>query len=159
MSSILYVQPEILKTFAENAEADDQMVWQTLAAATSRLFDRAAEVADGFFAVQQGAAIEKTFISNGTKYVRLSPYLPGTIELVQWSGSNSETEINESDYYEKDGFLIFGDYYFTRLYLDPLSKIKVTAKFGFAAIPADVTQAVIEQALMLWRRKRNTMRF
>lgn len=145
----LYVEAATLKTFAVANEADDNTVWDLLAESVSRLFDRECEVSDGFFNPQGGgAAVARSFTGNGTRYVRIVPYLADSIATIDIGGVDYFTAVvAERQYKEREGFLVF-DFEI----LDGAS-IEITAKYGFAKIPAEVQQACIEQALMMWRRK------
>jgi len=154
-----YVDPKIIKEFAVAPEASPPGVWETLAAAASRMFDRAAEVGDNFFVKvpNSTAAAAMTFRGNGTRYLSLPPYKAGTIVTVEYDGET----VGATDYREKDGYLIFDLGSLARVsnlssdFERPAAEvdITVTAKWGFAEIPADVSYAVIEQALMIWRRR------
>lgn len=151
----LYVEPNILKQFAVGEEADGADVWQILAEAASRLFDRATNVSDGFFCKTSGELSEKTFQMNGTPYLKVYPYLQGSIESVKQARIGGDEILTTAFYYERDGYLIF---YSSPSAIDPTlynlrSQIKVHAKFGFSDVPADIKQAVIEQALWLWRKR------
>lgn len=158
MDKKLYIEPEMLRKFAEAPEADNIDVWNLLAESASRLFDRACDVEDGFFGKAGVSAAEKTVQSNGTAYLRLPPFVEGSITgIIEVSPSSVETLLSESaDYDLRESYLIrktsIGSFIFRSFY-DRSVKYKITARFGFPDIPADVRQAVIEQALMLWRRK------
>lgn len=145
-----YVDTVTIKSFAEAAEAAPDPVWEILAASASRIFDRAAGVADDFFAPlgQNALATEKSFELKSS-YLKLPPYLANSIESVKIN------DIVYSGYQEKDGYLIFEidrtAPFIISFWLNNGAKVK--AKFGFNAIPADIKFAVIEQALFLFRRK------
>lgn len=145
-----YVDTLTIQSFAEAAEAAPDEVWDLLAGAASRIFDRAAGVADDFFAPIDinTSATEKTFVLNSS-YLKLPPYLPGSITFVKIN------DIDYSLYSEKDGYLIFALnlYDYPNISFWRNDGAKVTAKFGFEAIPTDIKLAVIEQALFLFRRK------
>lgn len=137
-----YVEPKIIKEFAEGPEADDSPVWDILAGAASRVFDQAAEVAENFFAPAEEEVSEKIFYANGTKYLKLSPFVADSITQVL---DEDDTEIE--DYRIEDIFLVFD--------ADQLQDkvLKVTANWGFDTVPDDIKMAVVEQALFMWRRK------
>lgn len=135
--------------------------WTTLATAASRLFDNLAEVSDGFFAAASATASNREFIGDGTAYLKLDPYTElvtvtindGTIDDPDF------TTDNVPDYVARDGMLIALDKVSPaitdlsgRFSGWPVGKqIRVSAKWGFAAIPKDVTFAVIQLALHSWR--------
>jgi hypothetical protein len=145
----LYIKTELLKNAAVANEADNDDVFDVLVEAVSRMFDRECEVPDGFFnAAPDSGVTLKSYIANGTKYLQLSPYIPGTITIIDVDGDDRyEAVTSDREYQEKEGFLIFDSEICSGIPID------VTARYGFAAIPADVQQACIEQALMMWRRK------
>ncbi len=147
-----YVSADDLKLSAEADNASDDSVWARLAIAASRVFDRAANAPDDFFAKAPVAASERTFRRNETKYLLLSPYVTGSIESVKSKFGNVETVFLPAAYEEKDGYLIFDDVYLTPFYFDYLN-LTVKARWGFADVPADIQQAVIEQGIFMWRRK------
>lgn len=140
-----YITAADLKANALASEASGDAAWDLLAESVSRLFDRECEVSDGFFLPAELTATEREFRGNNTELVAVGPYLAGTIESVDVDGT--AVEIDSEDYYERDGYLIF-DFDITAVQL-----VSVTARWGFAAVPAEVKQACIEQALFMWRKK------
>lgn len=140
-----YIDPTLLETFAEAPEGTPSVTWQQLADAASDMFDREAEVTRGFFAKASATATVKYFRGAGTEYVRLWPFIAGSIEAVTIDGEAVET--GGDDYFE-DGFYLVFDYE-----IEKNALITVTARWGFSEIPADIKQACIEQALFLWRKK------
>lgn len=153
---MIYVEPIILKEFAVGVEADDSPVWDLLAESASRMFDRACNTEDDFFGKAAAAVSTKTFEATGTRYVKMPPYLPGTITQVK-IGDLIQTPLTA--YLERDGYLVFNypvgyrGSVWTYLSAATRPPVAVTARFGFVAVPADVRMAVIEQALLMWRRK------
>lgn len=142
-----YIDKTILKEFAaDDTDSSQQKVWDMLPEGVSRLFDRACEVPDGFFNKAGDADTVKTFRSNGTEYLALPPYLSETISAI--SVDTEDLVLGDDTvYFEKDGWLLFAS--------APAKNvvIQVIAIWGFAAVPADIVQACIEQALFMWRRK------
>ncbi len=135
-----------MKKYAVAEEADLDEVWDHLAAAVSRMFDRECEVADDFFAVAATPAFLRTFRGNNTKYLYIGPYVPNSITVIEQDGE--AITLGDTDVYtEQKDYLVF-----SRRVLES-SEVEVTARFGFAAIAPDVIQACIEQALFMWRRK------
>lgn len=143
-----YVASSVLKQAAIADESSTTDVFDRLATAVSRQFDREAEVVNDFFAAKVAGptgVTAKTFRTNGTKYLQVSPYEAGSITDVSVDGV--ALDITGVDYEERDGFLVFeADY-------DDRTLVSVTARFGFDAIPVDIEQACIEQALFIWRRR------
>jgi hypothetical protein len=145
----LYVTTEQLTASGIATEADADAVFDLLAEAVSRIFDRECEVPDGFFNAAAASGVTlKSYVANGTKYLQLFPYIPASITIIDVDGEDRfEAVTADREYREKDGYLIFDN--------EPCSgvAIDVTARYGFTAIPADIQQACIEQALAMWRRK------
>lgn len=141
----LYIQPEILKDNGIEPEADATSVWQQLAESVSRLFDRECEVPDGFFNKAASAASARTFLGAGTEYVKLYPYIAGSIGAIT---VDAIAVTLSTDYFtEVDDYLVF------KYSIAKNAAVSVSARWGFADIPADIKQACIEQALFLWRKK------
>lgn len=152
----LYVTAAELKASVEESDASGTDAWEALASAVSRLFDRECEVADGFFLPAGEDASEKTFRGNGTEYVRLDPYIAASIDGI--TVDDEEITIGGDEYFEKDGYLIFGQPSSSPgvsrtpvIAQDAL--VTVSARWGFTAIPGEVKQACIEQGLFIWRKK------
>lgn len=142
----LYATIDEIKAQAEASDASADAVWTALAKGTSRLFDRQTEVADDFFAVTDDSAREETIYGDGTKYARLPlPIIPDSLVSVTIDAEAVDAE----DYYQSGIYLVF-TYEITKR-----AVIVVNAKWGFpgAEIAADIKQAVIEQAIFMWRRK------
>lgn len=144
----LYIEVEALKSFGVAPDADNTNVWNLLAENVSRLFDRECEVVDGFFNVVGDSVSLKSYLANGTRYLRLWPYTAGSITIIDVDGTDYyEAVAADRLYKEKDGYLIFDSE------IPNETPVNVTAIYGFAAIPADVKFACIEQALAQWRKK------
>lgn len=145
----LYITDDQLRTAGVAPEADDEDVFDLLAEAVSRMFDREAEVPDGFFNVADAEVSLKSYIANGTKFLRLFPYIAGSITIIDVDGDDIfEAVAADREYRETvDSYLILNDV----PCID--TPIDVTARYGFAALAADIQQACIEQALAMWRKK------
>lgn len=127
---------------AEATQGTDPSVFAALATAVSRLFDREAYVADNFFDATDDTPAERSFvIAEKTKYLLIPPVIAASLTQILVD------DVANTDYVLKDGFIVFD----TPRVLDEV--VKVTAKWGFAEIPADIKQACIEQAILMWRRK------
>lgn len=144
----LYITDEQLKLFAVGSESDETDVWELLAEAVSRLFDRQCDVADGTFNKTTDVVSLRNYRANGTRYLQLFPYIPASITIIDVDGTDYyEAVVADRLYREKEGFLIFD----SEIAVE--TPIAVTAKYGFAEIPLDIRFACIEQGLMMWRRK------
>lgn len=143
-----YITDEDIKKFVVAPEGDEPETWEFFAEAVSRLFDRECEVDDDFFVVAANVASTRTFRTSGTEYLKIGPYLANSITSIIVDGKQYY-EAAEADrvYIEKDNYLVF-DSAISRGLLTT-----VTAKWGFAAIPFEIKQACVEQALLMYRRK------
>lgn len=139
-----YVDATTIKLFAEAEESSPDTVWEILAASASLIFDRACLVEENFFKLAGNSATDKTFFINETGYYFIPPFVDDA--TIEYDGE----EIDAETYKIQDNFLIAPE-----LKQDNPTNdfFIISAKWGFAAIPADVKQAVIEQALFMWRRK------
>jgi hypothetical protein len=133
-----YVDKDTIKAFAEASDASTDAVWEILAASASLIFDRACDLAENFFAEADDEESDKTFTYQKAGYYFLPPYVE------EITVTADDEEVDPDDYQIKENFLIYDGTF---------EEMVISAKWGFAAIPADVQQAVIEQALFMWRRK------
>ncbi len=135
-----YVTAETLRTAAIADDASPEGYWEQLATAVSRLFDRTALVADGFFSQTPGVATKN--IQGVGKFILLPPYAAGTITEVKLNSA----VLGPADYSERDSFLVLKN----RITENDI--LEITATFGILPSP-DIVQACIEQGLLMWRRK------
>lgn len=140
-----YIDAKLLETYAVAPDDTDAQIWQQLADAASVMFDREANVSKNFFAKAPDTTSIKYFRANGTEYVKLLPFIADSITAITVDGTT--VTVDGDDYFENDFYLVF-DYE-----IEKNKIIAVTAKWGFSEVPADIKQAVIEQALFLWRKK------
>lgn len=138
-----------------------------LVAAASRLFDKLVKVPDDFFAEVGGAFADRDFYGDGTAYLKLDPFTElNSVDPVKLNDGTIETPdysvTNVPEYIVRDGFLVVLDKtkqmppesasYPNRFQGWPnRSQVRVSAKWGFAAIPADVTFACVHLATHLFR--------
>lgn len=156
MASDQYVTAAELKASVEESDASGTDAWEALASAVSRLFDRECEVPDGFFLPAAEDPSERAFRGKGTEYVQLDPYIAESIDTIDVD--DTAITIDGDDYYEQDGYLIFGQPPANpgmpgSSAIAVSSIVTVSARWGFAAVPSEVKQACIEQALFMWRKK------
>lgn len=138
-----------------------------LASAASRLFDNLCDVSEGFFAVTNDAFEDRDFIGNGTAYLALAPYTAlNTVSPVLINkGDVTTPNFNATDlpqYIEKDGMLVVPDKTNQNFRLVTPDQnrftgwpdgvqIRVSAKWGFSAVPDDIKRAVIQLAIHWFR--------
>lgn len=120
----------------------------------SRYFDLECGVEPGYFEAAESTPAARTFYGNGSNFLRLDRYVPGSLNATL----SYPTGYTALDYIERDGYLVITD---SSGVISSRSltfcngwyrgvPITVTAKWGFAATPADVKLAVIELAANLW---------
>lgn len=145
-----YITDEQLQAFGVAPEADGGDVFELLADAVSRQFDREAQVSDGFFNVADEDPVERTFRSNGSTYVFIGAYIADSIETIVVDGEAIDVvdvDDDSDDYYEDDGHIVLTNAPKRGV------RIVVSARWGFEAVPDDIKQACIEQGLAMWRKK------
>lgn len=107
--------------------------------------------AENFFAASPAGATEGTFYGDGCSYLWLPEFVPGSVsKLVGLRGVEIETFVEQPtglQLADADGVLtrgaVFGDGV----------PYKVTARFGFAAIPADINEAALQLSVRTYRSK------
>lgn len=135
-----------------SAIPDDQL--DDLIEMASRYFDLVCGVQPEYFEAAGAAATARTFYGDGTSFLRLDRYVPGSLNTTL----TYPTGYTALDYVERDGYLVITDStgvlssrsltFYNGWYSGV--PITVTAKWGFEATPADVKLAVIELAANLW---------
>lgn len=124
----------------------------------SRFFDLVCGVEPEHFEPAGATATERTFYGDGTHYLKLDPYVAGTLDAT----ISLPEAYTVPDFVERGGFLIITDsngvlppfrYFYNCCYTGWYSgvAITVTAKWGYEDTPADVQLAVIELTINLLR--------
>jgi hypothetical protein len=125
-----------------------------LVTAASRLFDNLTVQRENFYQQADPTTptvyTTRTFYGNGTGYLQLDPYT--ALNPVNPVVVDADYTYEIPTYIEKDGMLVVYSTYLGRRtgWADGVS-IAVSANWGFAEIPADVTLACAHIALHLWR--------
>lgn len=143
----LYATAADLKAAAQENESSGNDVWEAFAKGISRLFDRECEVADEFFAPAEQNASVKTFRGAGHEYLKILPYIAGSIAAITVDGIVVTVPSLTREYVENEDFLVFS------YAIAKNAPVSVSARWGFLETPADIRLACIEQALFQWRRK------
>lgn len=165
-----YATWEQVIPLAHEADALSTTGQDLLLTAASRLFDKQVGVPDDFFSVGDVDApitySNRDFIGDGTAYLKLDPYLalnPTDPVLVNDDTilDPDFTSSNVPEYVARNGMLVvlgrtiyrnFSPTGINRFQGWPDGRqIRVSANWGFSAIPADVTVAVAHIVLALWR--------
>lgn len=142
-----YVSGSQIREAVEADESSALDIYDGLATAVSRLFDRVTQVADDHYQSAEATASAKIFRANGTEWLHIGAYIPASITAIALDGYDPITLNDDNAYIEKERYLKFPY---------PVAenvKATVTARWGFASIPPDITQACLEQAIVMFRRK------
>lgn len=122
----------------------------------SRFFDLVCGVDPEYFEAAGPTATEKTVYGDGTNFLKLPPYVAGTLD----------TDLSLPDGYtvptfiEREGYLVLASNGVDVSAIAPWPSaygwyagipFTITARWGWAATPEDVTMAVIELVINLWR--------
>lgn len=115
----------------------------------SRMIDKLCEVKDGYFDAAAASASAQSLDGTGTRYLRLPPYV-GSIDLsadVAYESGNDLPDCRlKRD--ELGTYWLIADNGFI---WDVEDQINVTARWGFAATPLEIQQAVVELVIAMWR--------
>lgn len=119
----------------------------------SRVFDLECGVDPGHFEPASSTATERTFYGDETGWLRLDPYVAGSLSatITMPDGYTVPEFVERNGYLVRSGSSVLVD---TRYAADPWPigvPVTVTARWGYAATPADVKMAIIEFVLNLWR--------
>lgn len=144
---ILYATAADLKAAAQESESSGNDAWETLAKGVSRLFDLECEVVEAFFGPAGANPSIRTFRGAGHEYLRISPYIAGSIAAITVDGAIITVPTVTREYVEADDYLIFA------YGIAKNAPVSISAQWGFPETPADIKLACIEQALFQWRRK------
>ena len=126
----------------------------------SRFFDHLCGVSDEFFEPAGASTSVRTFYGDGTNMLRLDPYVAGTLSIAVPSGYTAPTYIERNGYLvlttEDVGAIVgmlppFPSWWRTGTGWWSGLPITVTAKWGYAATPADVKLAIIELVINVLR--------
>lgn len=122
----------------------DEDLFRLLIPRASRIIDRLCGVAGGYFTLAGLAATVRSVAGSGTRFLRLPPYVAGSITTVVL-----DPVATLPSYVEKDGYLVAG----RNEVWDEDYEVNITARWGFEAIPEDIREATIELSLAIWRQR------
>jgi len=123
----------------------------------SRMFDLECGVPEGYFnPVEIPIATTKTIYGDGSNYLQLPPYLPGTLSISVPANYTMPTYIEQNGYLlitTSDGVAPPFGYFHNAFWSGWWSGVAITvsAVWGWRETPMDVKAAVIEWVLNLWR--------
>jgi hypothetical protein len=139
-----------------NALPDDEL--DALIEQASRFFDLECGVEPGYFEAAGGTVSTKTIYGDGTNYLTLPPYVPGSLSPVITlpEGYTAPNFIEQNGYLvltTSSGVLPPFQHFHNCLWSGWSSgvAVAVSARWGFASTPADVKMAVIELVINLKR--------
>lgn len=131
--------------------ATDELL-NSLIERASRMVDRECGVTEGYFEKAPATATARTFYPSGLNYLKLDPYVSGSLTVLAVpSGYVTPYYVERNGYLVRTGSdLVLPDNPSSWIWNSGVP-VTVTAKWGFSATPADIKQAVIEMAINLWR--------
>lgn len=152
-----YISTLQLMSGASAPEASGEDIWADYAVGASRLFDRLCEVEAGFFNQalpyvdeDNDGTTEKIFYGNDIDMLQLPPYVG---EIVAANILIDDAQI-EDEFRISNGFLYNREKQYEKYKVfSSDNEIKITARWGFAAVPADVQMVVRELAVYCWRNR------
>jgi hypothetical protein len=138
----------------ESAIPDDAL--EVLIERASRYFDLLCGVEPGYFDAAGSSATARTFYGDGTHFLKLDRFVPGTLSttISVPSGYTAPRFTERQGYLQlagEDGIPLTRSRYACAEGWWPSVPITVTARWGFESTPEDVKHAVIELAVNLWR--------
>jgi len=156
------------RAYAFEADPSEDARYSTLCEGASRLFDLLVGCEPDTFAKAGGDAGDAVFYGDGTDYLQVDSYVPGSLTTVALPDGYTVP-----DYVERDGYLIRtygGDGLRASAYeagsasylgaqpgFEPRPgwpagvPVTVTARWGYPSVPADVKLAVALIAIWIWR--------
>lgn len=155
-----YCTPKEVRDVGTQLSRVDDEVMKAFIERCSRFFDHLCGVPDEFFESADGEPRARTFYGDGTNYLRLDPYMPGSLSIAVPSGYTAPS------YIERNGHLLitttdvgalagqlppFPSWWNTGTGWWSGLPITVTARWGYAATPADVKMAIIELVINVLR--------
>lgn len=152
MPAPAYATAQQMQDYSFLPTPEDEALFSDVLLRASRMIDQACQLAPGYFAVAGTGATAKTLRGSGLSMLRLPAYVPGSITAVTLDDAD-ETAITEP-YVERDGYLVFlpNSWRVTTIWSE-YQAYKVTARWGFEAVPDEIVEATIELAVAIWRQK------
>ncbi|UOF76939.1 tail connector protein [Bacteriophage sp.] len=123
-------------------DADDATITALLPSA-SRLVDRLCQVPDDYFAAASDTATDKVIVSEELRFLIVPPH-NGSIVAGDITPEYASTDLPDFD---DVGFALEA----RKDECWPDERLTISAKWGFAAIPAEIKQATIELVLQQFR--------
>lgn len=142
---------EVATQMTETAIGDEPVA--ALIVRASRMFDLICGVEPEHFEARAGAATARTIYGDGTNYLKLPPYVPGTLSttITTPEGYTTPEFITQNGYLVRAESGVVVRHPSTAVGWYEGVPITVTAKWGYETTPEDVKAAIIELAINLWR--------
>lgn len=149
ISDVREIATQITATAAPVAWTDD--VLDALIERASRIFDLECGVEPGFFEANSGSISAKVLYGDGTNSLRLPPYVAGSLNtiLVYPQGYAALGFVERRGYLIRTDDGLLNNSPFNGWYQGV--PITISAKWGFAATPADVKHAIIKLVIHICR--------
>ena len=171
-----YIAIEDIIDYGYQVDETDEKVLKKIAPRAARIFDLFADAAPGHFGkfeaaagAPDGGAVEQVFYGDGSAILRLPPYVgPLAAGAVTLPPGYSAPEFSErtdrygNQYLQRaataQAVSLMDEAAWFRGTLQQTGwpagvPVKVKAKWGFAATPDDVKEAVLELTIAIWRSK------
>lgn len=149
MALPVYITLAHVKEFAMQSARGDETRLEDYLAHASRIIDRFCGVPDGFFAIAGDVATTRQFRGNNTRRLRVTPFLPDSIEFVEYAKLDCFTPEYDEVVDDKGmHWLIAAG---CQIWRDDI--IEITARWGFDEVPDDIVQVTGEMAMLLFRQR------
>jgi len=167
-----YVTTAEVRAYGYQSLASDDAILAPIITRASRLFDTETRRAVNYFAKGDAGQVAsaRKFWGRGTDYLKLDPYLTGTITTVTMPAGYTVPTYLEANHNARPELNMPGEFYLIRTYGDneersfshinrysggwPESvRVTITAKWGWDAVPDDVKEAVAETVINIWRTR------
>jgi hypothetical protein len=149
----MYCETEEVRALAQGMSVDEfgETELEALIIRASRIFDLACGVPAEHFEAADDEPSSRTFWGNGTNFLRLDPYVPGSLNTTLTYPDGYST----LGFVERDGYLVRSEngilvsVAWSGWYQNV--PIVVSARWGYDETPEDVKSAIIEFVINIWR--------
>lgn len=150
-----YLERDDIRLYAYQVQDSDLTLFDTLITRASRIFDILCCAPAGYFLQRSAAAETRTVYGSGLSFLALPRHyepvtavtVPGDYTAPYWSEVDGCLRTKDSK------GTVFQIYDPNRGIWPAGVAVSVTAKWGFAAVPEDVKEAVAELTIAMWRSK------
>lgn len=149
MSRSAYITLAHLKEFAMQAARGDENRLEDYLVPASRIVDTLCGVPAGYFAQASKTPCVRRFIGDGSRFLRVSPYLENSIEFVEYTTLNQYAPEYDEIVDEKGCYWLIAE----GCSVWQCAGIEITAKWGFVETPEDIQQITGEMVMLLFRQR------